>query len=312
MPAIQNLVERIVDYAGLFPPAALDLQLVVENYACYCRGESAWMLGRLIIPASRLDEFSQLAGAHLPTSAGQAWTISALVPAFQADSDAMQLAFQNIANFNQRHQEAQNGLVSVDAVEVKASTAEQIMMTADALPEEVSGFMEIPHANDPGELLAVMAQHPKRLFAKIRTGGVTRDLIPPPNQVARFIRSCAKHLIGFKATAGLHHPLRGKYRLTYEPKADKGTMYGFLNVFAAACFAFGANASQSDLVEVLCETDLASFEFDDLSLSWKDLNVTSQRISEIRMLNAISFGSCSFEEPTVELTDLGLLANVQI
>lgn len=312
MPAIQNFVERIVDYAGLFPPASLEMPKVIENYAQYCRGEFSWMLGRLIIPASRLDEFSELAMGYLPTSNMEGWVISALLPAAQPGSDDMQLGFQNIADFNQRHQDPENGLAAVDTVEIKASTAGQVQTTAEALPEEITAFIELPHATDPGDLLAIMTQCPKRLFAKIRTGGITRELIPPPNQVARFIRSCAKYAVGFKATAGLHHPVRGKFPLTYEPDADRGTLYGFINVFAAACFAYGMDASQSDLVEILRETDPSSFEFSDLSLSWKNLDVTSQRISEIRMLNAISFGSCSFGEPTIELADLGLLANVRI
>ncbi len=311
MPAIQNLVEHIVDYAGLFPPASLELPQVIENYAEYSRGEFSWMLGRLIVPASRLEEFSSTAAGHLPTALADGWVISALLPPAEPGNEAMQLGLQEIANFNQRHQDAANGLALVDTIEVRASTAEQVSMIDEALPDGISAFLELPHATDPGPLLAVVAQSPKRLFAKIRTGGVTRDLIPPANQVARFIRSCAKHHVGFKATAGLHHPLRGKFPLTYDPAADRGTMYGFINVFAAACFAYGMDASQSDLVEILKETDPTRFEFSDLSLSWKNLDVTTQRISEIRMRNAISFGSCSFQEPTSELSNLGLLANVR-
>ncbi len=311
MPAIQNLVEHIVDYAGLFPPAALDLTEVIENYAEYSQGEFSWMLGRLIVPASRLSEFSSLAVGHLPSALADGWMISALLPPSDPGSDAMQVGLEAIANFNQRHQDAANGLASVDTIEIKASTAEQILLVEELLPDGLTAFIELPHAEDPTPLLAIVAQSPKRLFGKIRTGGVTRDLIPPANQVARFIRSCVKHHVGFKATAGLHHPLRGKFPLTYEEKADRGMMYGFLNVFAAACFAYGTDASQADLVEILKESDPTCFEFSDLSLSWKNLDVTTQRISEIRMRNAISFGSCSFQEPTAELSSLGLLANVR-
>ena len=311
MPAIQNFVEHIVDYAGLFPPASLDLSKVIENYAQYSRGEFSWMLGRLIIPASRLEEFSSLAAKDLPTSRADGWVISALMPPAEPGSESLQLGFQKIAKFNQRHQDVSHGLASVDTIEIKASTVEQVAVIDEALPDGISGFLELPHATDPSPLLDRVAQSSKRLLAKIRTGGVTRDLIPPANQVARFIRSCAKHHVGFKATAGLHHPLRGKFPLTYDQDAECGTMYGFINVFAAACFAYGMDVSQADLVEILKETDPSRFEFNDLSLSWKNLDVTTQRISEIRMRNAISFGSCSFQEPTSELSSLGLLANVR-
>ena len=73
--------------------------------------------------------------------------------------------------------------------------------------------------------------------AKVRTGGVTEGAFPASHALARFIQSCADAGVPFKATAGLHHPLRGEYRLTYEPGSPHGMMFGFLNVFLAAAFA---------------------------------------------------------------------------
>src|SRR5579862_9407675 len=45
-------------------------------------------------------------------------------------------------------------------------------------------------------------------FAKIRTGGLKPEAIPPPVAVAAFIGACASRRLVFKATAGLHHPIR--------------------------------------------------------------------------------------------------------
>ena len=58
----------------------------------------------------------------------------------------------------------------------------------------------------------------------------------PPAQLLRFLRACTEAGVPFKATAGLHHPLRAEYRLTYAPDSPRGTMFGFLNVFLAAAF----------------------------------------------------------------------------
>jgi hypothetical protein len=53
--------------------------------------------------------------------------------------------------------------------------------------------------------------------AKIRTGGVTADVIPSVEQIAEFLAACAEANVPFKATAGLHHPLRSVQQLRYEP-----------------------------------------------------------------------------------------------
>ena len=303
MPAIRNLVERIVDYAGLFPPAALPLDQVTHNYAKYLQSEFSWMLGRLVLPAGKLAEFSELARPHLPAGPAAAWMISGLLPPIE-NPETFETGVEQILAFNQRHQSPDAGYALVDSIETKATSVDQIHQIAEQLPDELIAFLELPHAEDPGDLIEAIHLHPREMFAKIRTGGVTRDLIPPAAQVARFIHRCARHHVGFKATAGLHHPLRGKFRLTYEDQAEQGTMYGFLNVFAAACFAFGADASQSDLTAILKETDINQFQFSDLTLAWKNMDVTAGRIAEIRLTKATSFGSCSFDEPTRELAEL--------
>ena len=313
MAVIQNLVEQIVDYAGLFPPAELPLEQVVRNYSAYRQGPWSWMLGRLVLPAARLEEFSEVARGALPQSPGSGWMISALVPPPDADgSAALQTSLDTIERFNQRHSDPATGLAQVDTIEVRAGTPELIVQLARVVPEELNTFCEIPHQSDPVDAIRAIHQisTASRVFAKIRTGGVTADLIPAPEQVARFIRRCVENQVGFKATAGLHHPLRGRYRLTYEPDAPEATMFGYLNVFLAACFGFGAAASQKDMVQILKAESLDEFELSDLGIRWKNLDVAAARVSEIRYTKAISFGSCSFDEPTSELQSLGLLDGV--
>ena len=56
MTALRALLAGIVDYAGLFPPAGLDMPAAVRNYASYRTDDHAWMLGRFVVPASRLGK----------------------------------------------------------------------------------------------------------------------------------------------------------------------------------------------------------------------------------------------------------------
>jgi hypothetical protein len=239
--SLRALLEGLIDYAGLFPPAALSMQDAVRNYARYRDGEYAWALGKFIVPMERAKEVP----TDIPVS-----------------------------------------ILGID--EVKATTAEEIA----ELPPNV--YVEIA---DLGLLDAIARAG---LRAKIRTGGITADAFPAVANIAAFLRACREKGVAFKATAGLHHPLRCVKPLTYEPNAPTGTMHGFLNVFIAAAMVEHAEA-------ILAEGDARAFVFEDDTLSWRGHRVTTSEIVSMRRTFATSFGSCSFEEPIEDLVGLGWL-----
>ena len=50
METTRALMQGVIDYAGLFPPAGLDMQRTVANFAKHRAGEDGWALGRLVVP----------------------------------------------------------------------------------------------------------------------------------------------------------------------------------------------------------------------------------------------------------------------
>ncbi|MFT3881421.1 MAG: hypothetical protein QM703_17370 [Gemmatales bacterium] len=140
-------------------------------------------------------------------------------------------------------------------------------------------------------------------FAKIRTGSVKPEGIPSIEEVATFILACAELKLPFKATAGLHHPIRAEYALTYEANSPRAVMHGFLNVFLAAAFAW---AGETNIIPILSETDPKAFRFDDLT-HWRDRSLTVAQLQEARQRFIHSFGSCSFTEPVEDLQKWGWL-----
>ncbi len=307
MSSLESFVAGIVDYAGLFPPAGLGMDAVVENYSGYLQNNTRQMLGRLIVPAGRLAEFESSAKELLPSvEGGDPWRISALVPSVAAENDAFQFAISGIQQFNDRHAEARQGLALVDVVEIRTPTAEQILETSRRLPMELSAFLEIPVDESPRGLIETIGRlgdgfGRSRFFAKIRTGGVEPAMIPSSAIVARFLIDCAEQYVTFKATAGLHHPIRGEFNLTYEPDSVRGTMHGFVNVFVAACFAFSGVTDPSVIESVLETAEGSKFEFNEDGLEWEGRSLSASRLIQIRRRFATSFGSCSFVEPTTEL-----------
>jgi hypothetical protein len=125
--------------------------------------------------------------------------------------------------------------------------------------------------------------------------------------VARFLVAAAEQGVAFKATAGLHHPLRGIQRLTYRPDAPRAAMHGFLNVFAAAALAHSERADAALLVRVLEEEEIDAFHATDAYVAWRDRQIPAAAIESMRQRFALSFGSCSFVEPVEDLQALGWL-----
>jgi len=239
--SLRALLSRLIDYAGLYPPAGLPLEIVLERYRGFRASPEAWILNRLVLPQS----------APIPPD---------LPIALLVDADPGPLPSQ------------------VETTETKR-------------PDLRATYYEVPLAEIP------------RGFAKIRTGGLTPDAIPTTAALASFLSDAAARRLPFKATAGLHHPIRSVRALTYAADSPRATMHGFLNVFIAATFAWHG----ADSAEVLEETDITAFRFDDEALTYRGRRLITEQIAAGRRDFAHSFGSCSFEQPVSELREAGLL-----
>jgi hypothetical protein len=292
-PSIRVLVAGLVDYAGLFPPAGRSMPDAVEEYAAHLASPDAWMLGRFVVPTARLEELATVVASRMDP-VRMPWRVSALVGE-QPDADAL-----IIRAFNEEYR----GVLQVDAVEAKADSLERIDATARAASITLDTYVELPLEPDPRPLLEAVRR--AGLSAKMRTGGVTPESFPAPALVARFLVRCAELELPFKATAGLHHPLRSEQRLTYQPDAPRSTMFGFLNVFLAAVLA-ARGETESELVALLEERDCRAFAFLDDGARWRDHVVSLEELMRARRTFAISFGSCSFREPVDDLRELALL-----
>lgn len=292
--SLRALLVDLVDYAGLFPPASLDMDSAVEAYAVHRAGPRAFILGRFVVPAGRLDELASAIARHEGGAPGSPWPLSVLT------GDDPEGARARVDRFAEAHA----SLGTTVAVETRASTADDVALAARCFPD-VERFVEIAHDRDPSALMRAIAETGSR--AKIRTGGITEDAFPSAEEVARFIVAARDAGIAFKATAGLHHPLCGAYRLTYEDDSALGRMFGFLGVFLTAAWVRAGESDSSRLSTLLESSDANDFRFDDDGASWRDVRFSTADLEATRVSFARSYGSCSFAEPTGDLESLGLL-----
>lgn len=327
--AIHALMSGLIDYAGLFPPAKLSMGEAVANYAKYAASAEAWMLGRFILPVSRIEEFRTASAKFLPKKwddedegeGGGGWPISAIV-----DGD-LDENLDSIFAFNAQHAEPRDGLAVIDAVEIKVPPISEtdapppnpnvpfIESSLEIMAEGVYPLFElpvmgggVPSSHTSVDLRgAIAALAGADAGAKIRTGGVVPGAIPTSRAVAEFLVACAQADVPFKATAGLHHAIRAEHPLTYEPGCPRAMMHGFLNVFIAAAMAKEYRLDVAAVVKVLDETDPLRFDIAEDAIVWGPGRVDIESIENMRDLFGLSFGSCSFEEPVNELRSLGVI-----
>jgi hypothetical protein len=155
--------------------------------------------------------------------------------------------------------------VTVRAVELRSGTR-------DDLPCYVEGV-------DPSVLVG------KGVLGKLRCGGVR---IPPVDEVAHYVRECARVGLPFKGTAGLHAAVRGWEFTNDQPH------HGYLNLLLAVARAL----SGGDVEAVLASTDAESLAHEAKSLD-AELVVATRDLYH-------SYGSCDTERPLRDATDLGL------
>ena len=301
---VRLLLLDAIDYAGLFPPAQLDMPGAVAEYASYIESADSWALGTFVVPAARLDELGATARGLLDPEARSLglpnwWRLSAV---FGADVAA---DLDRVHAFHEAYSNDRDGWwAQVQGIELRAPSVEAIEAAVRVVPDSFDRFVEIPIADDPTPLVRAIARG--HAFAKVRTGGTAADAFPDSAHLARFLACCVAERVPFKATAGLHHPIRAEYALTYAPDSARGWMYGFLNVYLATAFLC-AGEGEAVARAILEEQTARAFRFDDAGVEWRGYRVSTDQITRSKQLAMRSFGSCSFREPLDDLATLGLL-----
>jgi hypothetical protein len=136
---------------------------------------------------------------------------------------------------------------------------------------------------------------------KVRCGGPSAESIPSTAALAHLLAVCRERGVPFKATAGLHHPVR------HDDAALGVKAHGFFNLFGAAVLGYAHSLTEEELLPILEDERAEDFVFDDSSFQWRGIPIYLETMQRVRERFVTSFGSCSFEEPIADLQHLGLL-----
>jgi hypothetical protein len=240
------VLERLIDHAALFPPASMSLPDALDEDTQARESPYGWIVDRFVVPAAKL--------AELP-----------------AERPALSVVLSSLDDVT-----LLDGAADVEAVELvlpsaRPLSADLVAAYSALRPLDVETYFELVFDDGwrddvPAAIGAVAAIGGR---VKLRCGGA---FVPSVEQVGLVVACCRDAGVPFKATAGLHHPMR------------RGEEHGFLNLVAAA------TASLDRIEEVLAEEDGSALELEDAS-------------REV----FVSFGSCSWREPVEGLQELGML-----
>jgi hypothetical protein len=284
MKAIDSLLEGLIDYAGLYPPAGLDMRSAVRNYLNYRQGKQAFVLGRFIVDLSRLVELREIAGPSL-----REMRLSVIASTTSDWGSLLPLIEDGIP---------------IETVEVKVDKAVDVGRIRGGFPAGAPIYFEASATANYSELFDAISSAGAR--AKLRLGGIIAEAFPSPQVAASLMAAIAERQIAFKATAGLHHPIRSCHRFTCEPASLSGMMHGFVNLFCAASLLF-FDGELKDAQRVLEDEDPTAWSFTKEEIGWCNFKWNSEQVQSVRRSFLTSFGSCSFEEPLRDLETLGWL-----
>jgi hypothetical protein len=317
LTSVRVLMTRVIDYAGLFPPAQLGMPEAFGEYGRHRVGAHGWMLGRFVCPVGRLAELEPLLRqlqpdddrVHLSVLGSGGETPEAFSRALERD-------VREIVRFVSS---AGSQPVAVDQFEAPLPRE----APPDALPGVVRGavaalgdltpvpplpFFECSllegwrdRIKPSVEAISEASGDGRTIGLKIRCGGTTASAVPSVAAVAAAIAACRTAAVPLKATQGLHHPLRH-----FDVQLET-TAHGFVNLFVGGALAQSIGVPEDRLLEVLEEEDPTAFAFTDETVTWRGHRLDIEGIAAGRRNAVTSFGSCSFDEPRDHLLELGLL-----
>ncbi len=298
--ALRAMLEGVIDYAGLFPPAKLGMAEAVDEYLQTTQAPEKWLVDRFACSAGKLSDLA----VELTEHPEEPFIPVSVIGSVSPDQKHWRPGIEHDAQEMTKFQQAAENHAEIQAYEVRFPDHQHIEECVRDMRQftNIDLFAELPWGPEMNESLAALAEL-EVTAAKVRTGGLEASAFPSASELAGFIQQCVQLDLTFKLTAGLHHPLP-----TQDPETG-ATMHGFLNVLVANALALKDDLSRKEVEEILLETDPKALAFKRDGFTWHGRPITLEDAENSRTL-LVSFGSCSVREPLEELGRIGLLEKV--
>lgn len=285
---LRKLLDKLFDYAGLFPPAQLPLAEALRHYRTYQASADAWMLAGFVCGVGHLQELAD---------SGNAIPVCVVAPGYGSEAEAragLRPARDAIVSYQTR--------AAVRSFEIRLPPGCSVPFfreVREMIPAAVMVFFEAP-ADEKlhDQVLRPVAEIGSSVGFKLRCGGSTAASVPTVNQIVSVLERCRRWSIPLKLTAGLHHPLR-----TYDPTLHAET-HGFVNLLLADLLLRTGKIAETQAARLLEDKQPEHFEFGEEKCGWSGIYVSLAEMERAGR-GVVSIGSCSFDEPRDDLRKLG-------
>lgn len=317
--AMAIMLDGLLDYAGLFPPEKLPMVAAVDGYLKATQSPFSKMLKSFVLPMGDLELFraawksqnphAQKGGPQPRPESSRPVGLAVLLPQ-AGDFGEWEKVQSPAADFAARKFGALQPPFFVANVEGALPGADSRCLKSwldgiDAAFVKPRMYVELPWQDDPEALVRAVAQESVkrdgRIGLKWRTGGLKPELIPSVPELARALTLTAAAKLSFKATAGLHRPLR------YFNSGVGALNHGFLQVFIGTMLSHAFQLGAREIEPLLAAESPDAIRFDDEGVHALGRSLPLAELTRLRSEFAISFGCCSFDEPIETLIGSGYL-----
>lgn len=297
---LRAMLEGVIDYAGLFPPAKLPMKDALTEYLELVEGPDSWIVDRFACNIGRLPDLAVELAEH-PEEPN---VLVSVIGTAQPDHKHWKHGLEHDAAVMTKFISDAESHGDIQAFEIRVPDHKFIDEYVRDLRQftGVDVFIELPWGPEMRDSLAMIAEM-ESCFAKVRTGGLEASAYPSSADLADFIQQCSQLDLTFKLTAGLHNPLP-----SVDP-ATGGRMHGFVNVLTATAQALAHDLTTKEIEQILEETDPKAFSFKRDSVTVHEHKASLAEVENSRTL-FVSFGSCSVAEPLEGLEKTGFLGKV--
>lgn len=283
------LFADLFDDACLFGPSSMSMVDAFDAHRVAEQGGYRWMLGRFVVPASRLEELASVAshyGARLQLAIVLDGPTTAEAVAAVTDEHGWHIAAVEMV-----HRHASIG-----------ATATALRGFVDETGAD-RGFLELAWNDLAGDRIGpvVEAAHHAGVGVTLRCGDGESHSFPAPSVVASVITACRDASVALKVSAGLHHPFR-------RPEPGVGVASdGFVNLVVAAAIAHAHGAKAADLAAVVSEEATSAFVVEGSAIRWHDISVDADSIVTARRGLFPAIATHSFRASVDDIVALGWL-----